>query len=186
MSRKGKAAPTKRTMNLYFRADRTTKPATIALYVLFVLVVLLGLSKVLVYDLWAKVDSARTSFAAVESQLDGVMKELSGYDEVKEQYQRYSATDEERELVDRMEVLALLDQAVGISARLDSVSVSGMSVQVQFQRVTLAETADIVRRLEASPIVERITVNTAATTEEDTDLVSASILIQLQKEAEDE
>ena len=47
--------PTKGTMNLYYKPDRTTKPATIALYVLFALTVLLGLSKVLVYDLWVQV-----------------------------------------------------------------------------------------------------------------------------------
>lgn len=186
MARKLKGAPTKRTMNLYFKPDRTTKPATVALYVLFVLVVLLGLSKVLVYDVWVKVDGARTALAAVESQLDTVMDELSDYDEVKEKYQRYSATDEERALIDRMEVLALLDDAMGATGELSSVAVNGDLVQVQFDRVTLAQTAEIVRRLEESPIVARTTVNTAATTQEDGDLVSASILIQLQKEGEGE
>lgn len=186
MGKKLKGAPTKRTMNLYFKPDRTTKPATIALYVLFVLVVLLGLSKVLVYDLWAKVDGARTSLAAVEGRLDAVMADLADYDEVKEEYQRYSATDEERELIDRMEVLALLDDAIGSTGELNSVAVSGETVQVQFKRVTLAQTAEIVRRLEESPIVASTAVNTAATTEEDGDQVSASILILLQKEVEDE
>lgn len=186
MGKKLKSAPTKRTMNLYFKPDRTTKPATVALYVLFAVVVLLGLSKVLVYDLWVKVDGARTSLAAVESRLDSVMTELSDYSEVKEQYQRYSATDEERELIDRMEVLALLDEAIGSTGELSSVAVSGKTVQVQFKRVTLAQTAEIVRRLEESPIVESTMVNTAATTEEDGYQVSASILIQLQKEVEGE
>lgn len=186
MGKKLKSAPTKRTMNLYFRPDRTTKPATVALYVLFVAVVLLGLSKVLVYDLWVKVDGARAALAAVEGRLDAAMEELSGYPEVKEKYQRYSATDEERELIDRMEVLALLDEAIGSTGQLSGVAVSGRVVQAQFNQVTLAQTAEIVRRLEESPIVERTTVNTAATTAEDGDLVSASILIQLQKEGEGE
>lgn len=186
MRKKGKAAPTKRTMNLYFKPDRTTKPATAALYALFVLVVLAGLGKVLVYDVWVKVDQARTALASVEDRLDTVMEELSDYGEVKEKYQRYSATDEERELIDRMEVLGLLDEAIGSTAQLSSVAVSGRVVQVQFHDVTLAQTAEIVRRLEASPIVERTTVNTAATTREAGDLVSASILIQLQKEVEEE
>ena len=186
MGKKLKGAPTKRTMNLYFKPDRTTKPATVALYVLFVLAVLLGLSKVLVYDLWAKVDGARTALAVSEGQLASVMGELTDYGEVKEKYQRYSATDEERELIDRMEVLALLDSAVGSAAELNSVAVTGSTVQVQFNRVTLAETAEIVRRLEESPIVESTTVNTAATTAEDGDQVSANIVIQLQKEVGEE
>ena len=52
MSRKRASYPTKRTMNLFYKPDRTTKPATIALYILFGLVCILGLSKFLVYDLW--------------------------------------------------------------------------------------------------------------------------------------
>lgn len=184
MSRKQKGAPTKRTMNLYFKPDRTTRPATVALYVLFVLVVLLGLGKVLVYDLWAEVDRARTALSAAEAQVAAEMAELAGYDEVRERYQRYSATDEERELIDRMEVLDLLDRAVGSAGELSSVGMSGRMVQVQFSAVTLAQTADIVKSLEASDIVESTTVNTAATTQEGGDLVSASILIQLQKEVE--
>ena len=82
--------------------------------------------------------------------------------------------------------MGLLDEAIGATGQLSSVAVNGQVVQVQFNQVTLAQTAEIVRRLEESPIVERTTVNTAATTEENGDLVSASILIQLQKEEEGE
>lgn len=186
MSRKQKGAPTKRTMNLYFKPDRTTRPATVALYVLFVLVVLLGLGKVLVYDLWAEVDRARTALSAAEAQVAAEMAELAGYDEVRERYQRYSATDEERELIDRMEVLDLLDGALGTQARLNAVSVSGDAVQLQFSGVTLAQTAQIVRTLEASPIVAFTRVNTASTTESTGAQVQASVFIQLQKEGSGE
>lgn len=183
MSRRKAAYPAKRSMNLYYKPDRTTKPATIALYVLFVLVCLLGLSKFLVYDLWAETTQAQRTLAAAEDQLNSVMLELTDYSEVRERYQRYSATDEERELIDRMEVLALLDEAVGTTADMDSVSISGGAVQIQFYGVTLAQTAQIVRALEASPIVESTTVTTASTTESAGALVQASVLIHLQKEA---
>ena len=111
------AYPAKRSMNLYYRPDRTTKPATIALYVLFILVCLLGLGKFLVYDLWAETAEARRALAAAEDQLDGVMLELTDYSEVWERYSRYSATEEERDLIDRMEVLALLDEAIGAGVK---------------------------------------------------------------------
>ncbi|MCI9460390.1 MAG: hypothetical protein HFF93_00860, partial [Oscillibacter sp.] len=113
MSKRNAAYPAKRSMNLFYKPDRTTKPATIALYVLFVLVCLLGLGKFLVYDLWAETAQARQSLTAAEAQLQGVLLELTDYSEVWERYSRYSATEEERDLIDRMEVLALLDEAVG-------------------------------------------------------------------------
>jgi len=51
--------PVKRSMNLYYKPDRTTKPATVALYVLFALVCLLGLGKFLVYDIWVETREAQ-------------------------------------------------------------------------------------------------------------------------------
>ena len=179
--------PQKRTLNLYYKPDRTTKPATVALYVLFVLACLLGLGKLLVYDLWVETTAAQRTLAAAEEQLRGVMLELKDYNEVRERYQRYSATDEERALIDRMEVLALLDEAVGSKAQMESIAISGDTVQILFSGVTLAQTAQIVQALEASPIVASTTVNTASTTDEnaprdDSAPVQANALIRLQKE----
>lgn len=185
MSRRKTERPAKRTMNLYYKPDRTTKPATVALYVTFVLVCLLGLGKVLVYDVWMETVQARETFAQAERELEGVMQELSDYNEVRMRYNRYSATEEERALIDRMEILELLDSAVSVTAAMDTVVIRDNTVQLQFSGVTLAQTAQIVEALGASPIVASTTVNTAATTGHAADLVQADILIQLQKEGEE-
>lgn len=180
------AYPVKRSMNLFYKPDRTTKPATIALYVLFALVCLLGLGKFLVYDVWEETAQAQRALAAAEAERNGVMAQLADYNEVKERYSRYSATEEERALIDRMEVLALLDEAVGATADISAISIGGSTVQLQFSGVTLAQTAEIVKKLEASPIVAYTMVNTAATTQsgaaDASAPVQASVLIQLQKE----
>ena len=182
---KQSAYPTKTSMNLFYKPDRTTKPATTALYVLFVLVCLLGLGKLLVYDPWAENREAQRGLAAAEEQLTGTMARLADYNEVRERYSRYSATDEEQALIDRVEVLDMLEEAVGGIARLDSVSISGDAAQVQFSGATLAETAQIVRVLESFPIVAGTVVNTASTMETAGAQVQTSIMIQLQKEVEE-
>lgn len=186
MSKRKAEYPAKRSMNLFYKPDRTTKPATIALYVLFILTCLLGLSKLLVYDLWTETNRARQALSAAETQLNDVMTELADYNEVRERYSRYSATGEERALIDRMEVLALLDSAVGPTAKMDSIAIAGDTVQVQFSGVTLAQTAQIVNALEASPIVASTMVNTASTTQAETSGAQANVFIQLQKEAAEE
>lgn len=186
MSRRKAAYPVKRSMNLFYKPDRTTKPATIALYVLFVLVCLLGLGKFLVYDLWEETRTAEQALASAEAQRDSLLTQLADYSEVLERYSRYSSTEEERALVDRMEVLALLDEAVGSTAVLDGISISESAVQLQFSSVTLAQTAEIVKALEASPLVASTMVNTAVRTPGAADTggpVQASVLIRLQKEA---
>ena len=182
MSRRNAAYPAKRSMNLFYKPDRTTKPATVALYVLFALVCLLGLGKFLVYDIWVETTQAQQALAAAERQRGSLLLELTDYNEVWERYSRYSATEEERAAIDRMEVLELLDGALGGSAELNTVAIGGDAVQLQFSGVTLAETARIVRALEASPMVAGTRVNTASTTEGSGALVQASVFIQLQKE----
>lgn len=174
--------PQKRTMNLYYKSDRTTKPATAALYVIFVLVVALGLGKFLVYDLWSEVRNARARLESLETQLAVITEQLENYDEVKNRYQKYSATEEEAAQVDRMEILNMLNDSIGANAQMSSLSISGRSVSVQFSGVTLAQTAEIVRLLEQSPIVERTSVNTASNKEDEGGLVSAGVLIDLKKE----
>ncbi len=182
MSKGKTTVPTKGTMNLYYKPDRTTKPATIALYVLFALTVLLGLSKVLVYDLWVQVEETKATLAVSESRLAGVMAELSDYDQVEERYFRYAATEEEQALVDRMDVLFLLDSAIGTGTQMNSITITGDEVQVRFSGVTLAQTARIVSTLESSPLVAGTTVTTASTTQEEGALVLATVHIKLQKE----
>lgn len=183
--------PRKQSMNLYYKPDRTTKPATVALYVLFAIACLLGLGKVLIYDLWEETRQAQRTLASAEAELNDTMLELRDYDEIKERYNRYSATEEEDALIDRMEVLALLDEAVGTAATMNTVSINGDTVQLQFSGVTLAKTAQIVRELEASPIVKSTEVNTASTTQEEiipdynSGLVRTNVLIYLQKEVEE-
>lgn len=184
MSKKS-AYPTKTSMNLFYKPDRTTKPATVALYTLFVLTCLLGLSKLLVYDVWMENQKAQRALASVQDQLNSTMIQLSDYNEVRERYSRYSATEEERALIDRIQVLDLLDAAAGSIAQLNSISISRDTAQVQLSGVTLAQTAEIVRALESSPMVAGTVVNTAATTESAGELVQASILIHLQKEADE-
>lgn len=95
---------------------------------LFVLAALLGLSKVLLYDLWAQVQNAQSSLAAAEQQLDGVMVSLSDFTKVQKNYQRYSPTRDEMKTIDLMEILALLDLAVESTAEAGVVSISENTV----------------------------------------------------------
>lgn len=176
--------PTKTTMNLYYKPDRTTKASTIALYALFAAVVLLALLKILVYDVWQENRAAQRALVAAQNELNDVLAQLADYSEVQERYFRYSATDEERALVDRMDVLAMLDSTVG-NAKIDSINISGSRLQIQISDVTLAQTATIVKNLESSQLVSSVTVSTATTTGSDTDLTRTSISIQLRKEADE-
>lgn len=175
--------PTKRSMNLYYKPDRTTKPSTTALYILFAVAVLLGLAKLLVYDLWMENQQAQREMIAAQNELSDAMREIADFDEVQQRYIRYSATDEELTIVDRIDVLDMLESATR-GANMSSVSISGDRVQLHLIDVTLSQTADIVKNLEDSPIVASTVVSTASSTDNARDTTQTSIVIQLQKEAD--
>ena len=176
--KKRRTYPTKTTMNLYFRENRGTKPATILLYVLFVLVLLLAAGKFLVLDRVLAVDALEDEAVRMESQTASVMARLGEYPAVLEEYTRLAPTERERALTDRMDVLDLIDEVIRPAAHISQVTIQDQQVLVEFSGVTLVETADIVSRLEASPLVARTTVDTAAS-EEDRASVDVDMLIEL-------
>lgn len=178
--------PAKRTMNLYFKEDRTTAPATALLYILFALVVVLGLSKVLVYDrftaLWALEDQA----AALERQIQSQQETLARFSEVEREYLRRAPTEEELAQADRMAILDLIDGTLRPAAAVDQVTISGSSVLVRFSQVTLEEAAGLVDRLGQSPLVGSIRVDTAASTQDSQDLVEVTVYMETVGEEGDE
>lgn len=181
--------PSKRTMNLYYKPDRTTGPATAALYILFALTLLLAAAKLGIYDRLEQLRQAREQLSRVQAEEQQYAEKLVDYDEVLHQYHLYAATEDERTTTDRLEILDLLDEHIRTAADVSYVSIAGDSVDVRMSGVTLAETAEILRTLRAEPIVAAATVSTASTNgggqEDDPAMpVTANITITLAKEGE--
>jgi hypothetical protein len=169
-------------MNLYYKPDRTTKPATVSLYILFVAALLIGFSKFFIYDMLSEVNSRQQEYRRQQDQLAAYEEQLTDYEDIQLKYNLYSATDEEMAQVDRMDILNLIDSKIRTAATVESVTVKEQQVIIEFSGVTLKQTADIVSKLEESPIVADITVDTASTADGNTDAVKTNILINLKKD----
>ncbi len=161
--KKKETYPQKRTMNLYFKPDRTTVPATVALYVLFALTLLLAFCKFFIYDRQEEIREQSEALASLQYEQSLYEEQLSDYDEVLSRYRLYSVTEDEERQTDRMEILELVDTVIRSKAKITGFSVSDGYVNVSFTGVTLKQTAEIVRTLDESPLVLRTTVNTAST-----------------------
>ena len=170
--------PAKTAMNLFFKEDRTTKPATVSRYVLRVAVVLAAAGKFLVFDRLQ--ESARLEAEAVrlESQAAQVMGQLEEYAAVEEAYTRLAPTQGELDSPDPMAVLELIDQVIRPAADIAQVTVRDRQVLVRFSGVDLVETAELVSQLEQSPLVAGTTVDTAAAGERGP-AVDVDMLIEL-------
>ena len=177
--KKRRAYPTKTALNLYFKEDRTTKPATVALYVLFALALLAAAGKFLVYDRLQTNLRLEEEALRLESQTAAVVRQLEDYPAVLEEYTCLAPTDREQALTDRMEVLDLIDQIIRPAARISRVTIQDQQVLVEFSGVSLVETAALVSQLEESPLVARTTVDTAASETGNSAVVDVEMLIEL-------
>lgn len=171
--------PTKGTMNLYYKQDRTTAPATMMLYVLFGLVVVLALSKVLIYDVWYEVRQLEQQATTAQAENDAMMAELADYETVHQMYIRSIQTQREAAQVEPTAVLDLIDQVVRPVAAISQVSVVDNQVVLTFSGVSLSRAAELVAQLEQSPLVTGAAVDTATSTEGQQELVEIQVYLTL-------
>lgn len=165
MAGKKTVYPTKRSMNLYFKVDRTTAPATAALYVLFALAVLLALGKIMIYDFMMQEKQLESQLLSLEQRTVQQMQQLENYEQVLEDYIRSVPTQQEPDQPDVMELLSLIDTTIRPAARVSQVDIADNQVVISFSGVTLAQAADLVVRLEQSPLVANTQVDTASSTD---------------------
>lgn len=176
--------PTKKRMNLYFKVDRTTAPATAALYISFVVVVLVALSKVMILDPWLEVRGLEEQARQLEEENAALLLQLKDFSKVQEEYLRIAPTEEEQDQGDILEVLQLIDGVIRPSAQVKQVSVSENKVLLTFSGVTLGESAQLVSLLEQSPLVTGASVDTAVSREEDQGLSEVHVYFEINVEKE--
>ncbi len=174
--------PTKRSMNLYFKVDRSTAPATMALYILFAVVVTFALGKVMIYDPWSEVKQMENYALSLDEQSAQKMVQLKEYNNVLKDYTRATLTKDERSQLDRMRILALIDSTIRPAAKVSQISISDNKVLLTFSEVTLGQAGQLVSLLDESPLVTNISVDTAASNRgQDEKIVEAHVYFEVVK-----
>lgn len=156
--------PSKKVLNLYYKEDKTTRPSTIALYVLFILVVMLAVGKVAVYDKMVELEEVKTELAGRQTHLDEQNAYLADYKDVSSQYSRYSFSylKSEEKVIDRMEILDMLEDTVFADSQIESVMITENVVSLSFSGLNLEETALLAKKIEGYEIVDNVAVSTAS------------------------
>lgn len=156
--------PTKTTINLYYKEDKSAGVSTFTLYVIFIIVVLLALSKMLVFDIISDLNKSEETYAQYQATLDNYMAELENYEEVNDEYNKYSYSylSEQEKIQDRMDVLSMLEATIFAKSNVQSVSISADIISVNLTDIDLESTAVLAKDIESYDIVENVTVNTAS------------------------
>lgn len=156
--------PSKTTINLYYQDEKSAGISTFTLYLIFIIVILMALSKMFVFDLVGELNDAKQAYEQNQSILTSYESALEKYDDVNAEYNRfsYSYLSDQEKIQDRMDVLAMLESTVFAKSSVQSVSISGNLISVKLTDIELDETAALAKLLEDNEIVESVTVNTAS------------------------
>ena len=175
----------KKTMNLAFHESSVNVKKLIPL-ILVIVIAALAFVKFGILDQTAKKVAALNEVNTKQSQLAAINVKLSGYDELEQLYGRYSygwMTEAESGLVDRMEVITILEKIIDKSAVIEDFAINYNILNVNISGLSLDQTSTLVKELEADPQVTSASVYTAKS--EDADLnAEVAMTIILEKEVE--
>lgn len=160
--------PTKTVMNLVMKEKSAVRLSRVIPAVLVILVVAVLFGKFAVADRFARLRDAEDELAARKAWLQQLELYYADYDEVKEQYNEYTYKGFDRTIADRQEILDLLESDIIPYSETQSVSVTGNVFSTTLTGLTLDQVSTMISRLEANPLVERVTVSTAGYNEEQT------------------
>jgi hypothetical protein len=176
--------PSKKTMNfVHHQSGINLKKLIPAL----VLVLIIGalFAKFAILDPLAKRDVALGELTDKQTQLALINGKLTGYEELAQQYGRYSygwMNETEVNMVSRMDVLQLVEQEIATKAIIDNMAVNNNVLTLNIHGITLEQASTMVRSLEERGLVESAAVYNAVAEQAEEAEIFMSII--LTKEAE--
>ena len=174
--------PSKTTINLAQVEEETTAstPVTIVVFVI-AMVVILAFAKFGVVDMLARANEATSEVSALQAQISELQASNADYTKLKEQLDRYNApgmTDDETTYANRDHAIKVVEAVSGLGSQLQSISMSGNTLQIQMVDTNLSTVSDVVAKIKKIKWVDTVQPNTAANTE-DSKKITATITVGL-------
>ena len=177
-------APSKTTMN-FVHHKSSFNPRRMIPLILVVLLAAAAFVKVGILDQNEKRLEAYRRLGEKQDQLTAIEAMLSGYDELANKYGRYSygwMTDTEINLVNRIDVLNLIEKKIAPRAVIENFAINSNVLTLNIHGLTLDQASDMVKSIEQSELVESASVYNAVAEEAKEASIFMSII--LTKEAE--
>ena len=178
--------PEKSTMN-FARREIGVNYKKLLPVVLIVIIAAVIFAKFGFLDPISEKTRAYSELASKQDQLTAYTAKLQEYDELAKQYGRYSygwMSESETSIVDRTEVLSLLENKIMRKATVENYAINNNVLTINLTGLSLTQASRVVEDLESSPIVVSATVYNSNSNEDGTEEIYMSII--LEKEAEEE
>jgi hypothetical protein len=177
------AYPAKTSMNL-IAADKNAVDLRKVLPIVVVLAVLVALFvKFGVVDYYAQVAVKQNDLAVQKASLSAVESKLASYDSVKAEYESYGSylSGSSATQVDALIVLNMVDQQIMPTASVTAINLKSNTLSLSLANASLDTIGNLVKSLDAQPIVSNVSVSTAATSATAAQDVTATMVVTLQQ-----
>lgn len=179
MKIKAKSIPSKTTLNLVIKEKKELRLERLIPAVIIILVIAVLFAKFAVADRYAALNEAEKELSQERENLNALVSSYADYDEVQEEYNRYTYEDFDRTIPNRQDVLNLLEKYVFPVSGMRQLSISGKSVSLTLTGMTLEEISRLIAVLEADPLVEKVLVSTTSYSSGNEAIPVASMVISL-------
>ena len=139
------------------------------LAIVFFFLILAGFAWFIVRGQLSKVAKARNKYQSVQNELNELAAVRSRYDGIEELYSHYGSSymnADELALQNRMAILNVINNEISLAQGLSQIQLSGNTATVKLMSLELKEVSSIVAKLEESPIVSYVGVDTASMDEQ--------------------
>ena len=165
---KGKL-PTKQTLNLVYKEKDTGRRVFVVIAIILFILALASFGWFIVRMQLSKVAKARRKVESFQQELRDLQTAESRYEGIDEMYSHYGRSymsTDEIALQNRMAILSTINNDISISQGLSQIQLSGNTATVKLMSLELKEVSSIVAKLEESPIVSYVGVDTASMDEQ--------------------
>ena len=175
--------PAKKTMNFVHHQSSFSLKKVLPIILVIVIVGAI-FAKLGFIDPLAKKTAAYNELTLKQEQLAAINTKLAGYNELANEYGRYSygwMNETEVSMVSRMDVLRLVEEEIASKAYIDNLAVNNNVLTLNIHGITLEQASAMVKSLEERGLVESAAVYNAVA--EDAEEAEIFMSIILTKEA---
>ena len=186
--KKAALTPSKKTMNFARHTSSFNLKKMMPLLIVLAIVIVL-FAKFGLIDQLAKKSDAYAQLSQKQEELAAYGLKLAEYDELADKYGRYSygwMSEDEVSIVDRLDVIALIEKIVMSNATVENYSVNNNVVSINISGINLNEASSIVNALEADPLVQSVSVNSASAPDAETARIFMNITLAKEVDANEE
>ena len=161
IGKKKEIYPSKKSINLCYQEEASTVVSSLMLKLVFAVLVLVFAVKIFVVDVISERNEAKEQLENIQKTLDAQMLLIQDYDKVVEEYSRYSykVLIDALSTQDRLEILEMLENTVYKNGGMNSISIAGNVITLDFSGLNLDECAQLIADVQKYDMVQTVVIS---------------------------